>query len=52
VVYPNIVESQQWKTVTSRRSRGKAKVSSSNVVRISTRETEEDVSSLTSSGDD
>jgi len=50
-VHPDIVESQQWTTVTSRKSRGKAKVSFSNVVSISTRETEKDVASLTSSGD-
>jgi len=47
-VHPDIVESQQWMTVTSRKSKGKARVSSSNVVSISTRETDEDVTSLTS----
>ena len=39
-------------TVIRRKSKGKAKTSSSNVVSISTRETEEDVTSLTSSGDE
>ena len=48
-VHPDIVESQQWTTVTSRKSRGKAKASCSNVVSISTRETKEDVAFLTSS---
>ena len=47
-VHPDIVESQQWTTVTNRKSKGKAKASSSNVVGISTREIEKDVS-LTSS---
>ena len=51
-VHPDIVESQQWTTVTSRKSKGKAKASSSNVVGISTRETEEDVAFLTSSGEE
>ena len=39
-------------TVTNRKSKGKAKMSSNNVVGISIRETEEDVASLTSSGDE
>ena len=47
-VHPNIVESQQWMTITSRKSKDKAKASSSNVVSVSTREIEEDVTSLTS----
>jgi len=51
-VHPDIVESQQWTTVTSSNSRGKAKASSSNVVSISARDTEEDVASLTSSEDE
>jgi len=51
-VHPDIVESQQWVTVTSRKSKGKARAFSSNVVSISTRETEEDIASLTSSGDE
>ena len=46
-VHPDIVESQQWTTVTNRKSKGKAKASSSNVVGISTRETEEGVVSFT-----
>jgi len=44
-VNPDIVESQQWTTVTKRKSKGKAKASSSNVVGIFTRENEEDVAS-------
>ena len=51
-VYSDIVESQQWTTVISRKSKGKAKAFSSNVVGISIRETEEDVASLTSLGDE
>jgi len=38
--HPDIVESQQWTTITNRKSKGKAKASPSNVVGISTRETE------------
>jgi len=51
-VHPDIVERQQWTTVTNKKSKGKAKASSSNVVGISTRETEEDIVSLTSSGEE
>jgi len=51
-VHPDIVQSQQWMTVTSKKSKGKTKASSSNVVSIFTRETEKDVASLTSSGDE
>jgi len=47
-IHPDIVQSQQWMTVTN----WKAKVSSSNVVSISTREIEKDVASLTSLGDE
>ena len=50
-VHPDIVESQQWATVTNSQSKGKAKASSSNVVSISTRKSEKDVASLTSSGE-
>ena len=39
-------------TVTSKKYKSKARASSSNVVSISTRETEKDVVSLTSSGDE
>ena len=52
MVHLDIVKSQQWMTVTSRKFRGKARASSSNVVSIFTRETEEDVTSLTSIGDE
>ena len=48
-VHPDIVKSKQWTTVTGRKSKGKARASSSNVVSISTRETKEDVAFLTSS---
>ena len=48
-VHLDIVKSQQWMTVTSMKSKGKAKASSSNEVGISIRETEEDVTSFTSS---
>jgi len=51
-VHPDIIESQQWTTVTHTKSKGKAKVSSSNVVGIFAKETEEDVTSLTSSGEE
>ena len=44
-VHPYIVKSQQLMTVTSRRSKSKARASSSNVVSISTRETEVDAAS-------
>ena len=47
-VHPDIVESQQWTTVTNRKSKGKVKASSNNVVGISIRKTEKDVASLTS----
>jgi len=50
-VHPDIVESQQWTTITNRKYKGKAKASSSNVVSY-TSETEKDVASLTSSGDE
>jgi len=51
-VHPDIVQSQQWMTVTNRKSKDKAKTSSNNVVGISTRDTEEDFTSLTSSGEE
>ena len=48
-VHPDIIKIQHWTTVTHRKSKVKAKAFSSNVVGISTQETEEDVASLTSS---
>ena len=51
-VHSNIVKSQQWMTVTSKKSKGKVKASFGNVVSISTREIEADVASLTCSGDE
>ena len=50
--HPDIVESQQWTTVTSRKSKGKIKIFSSNVVSISIREIEVNVAYLTSSKDE
>ena len=52
VGHPIIIESQQWTIVTNKKSKGKGKASFSNMVSISTRETEEDVSSLTSLGEE
>jgi len=43
------VDDQQWTTVTSRKSKGKVKASSCNVVCASSREAETDVPSLTDS---
>ena len=51
-VHSDIIESQQWMTFTNRKSKGKPRSSSNNVVSISIRETDEDVTSLTSSGDE
>jgi len=46
-VHPDLMEGQQWTTVASRRSKGKAKASSCNVVCVSSREAETDVPLLT-----
>ena len=48
-VHPDLVDGQQWTTVTNRKSKGKAKASSYNVVCASSREAETDVPSLTDS---
>ena len=48
-VHPDLVEGQQWTTVTNRKSKGKAKASFCNVVCTSSREAETDVPSLTDS---
>ena len=48
-VHPDLVESQQWTNITNKKSKGKAKISSCNVVCVSSRETETDVPSLTDS---
>jgi len=48
-VHLDLVDSQQWTTVTSRRSKGKTKVSSCNVVCATSREAKADVPSLTDS---
>jgi len=48
-VHPDIIESQQWTIVTNRKSRGKAKTSTCNVVSVSSKEAEEGVASLTDS---
>ena len=51
-VHPDIIESQQWTTVIHKKSKGKTKVSSNNMLGISTRETKEDVASPISSGEE
>ena len=48
-VHPDLIEHQQWMIVTNRKSKGKGRASSSNVVSVSVRETEEGIASLTSS---
>jgi len=48
-VYPDIIESQQWTAVTNKKCKGKAKISSCNVVSVSLEETEESAASLTDS---
>jgi len=48
-VHPDLVEGQQWTTVTNRKSKGKVKASPYNVVCASSREAETDVPSLTDS---
>jgi len=48
-VHPDIIQSQQWTTVTNMKSKGKARVSSCNMVCSSSREPETDVTSLTDS---
>ena len=48
-VHPDLMDGQQWTTVTSRKSKGKAKATSCNVVCASSREAETDVPSLTDS---
>ena len=48
-VHPDLVDGQQWTTVTNRKSKGKAKATSCNVVCASSREAETDVPSLTDS---
>ena len=42
-VYPDLVEGQQWTTVTNRKSKGKAKASLCNVVCASSQKVETDV---------
>jgi len=48
-VHPDLVEGQQWTTVTNKKSKGKARASPCNVVCASSREAETDVPSLTDS---
>ena len=48
-IHPDLVEGQQWTTITNRKSRGKEKVSPCNVVCASSWEAETDVPSLTDS---
>ena len=42
-IHPDLIEGQQWTTVTNRKSKGKAKASSYNVVCASSREAETDI---------
>ena len=51
-VHPGIIESQKWTTVPQRKFKDNAQLSFSIVVSISTRESEEDVASLTGSGEE
>jgi len=46
-VHPDLMEGQQWTTVTNRKSKGKARASPCNVMCASFREAEIDVPSLT-----
>ena len=48
-VHPDLVEGQQWTTITNKKSKGKARASPCNVVCASSREAETDVPSLTDS---
>ena len=48
-IHPDLVEDQQWTTITNKKSKGKAKASSCNVMCASPREAETDVPSLTDS---
>ena len=48
-VHPDLVEGQQWTTVTNRKFRGKAKASPCNVICASSLEAETDVALLTDS---
>ena len=48
-VHPDLVEGQQWTTITNRKSRGKAKASPCNVMCASSQKAETDVPSLTNS---
>ena len=48
-VHPDLVEGQQWTAVTNRKSKGKGKASSCNVVCATSREAETDVLSITDS---
>ena len=48
-IHPDLVDGQQWTTVTNRKSKGKAKTSSCNAVCASSREPETDIPSLTDS---
>jgi len=48
-VHPDLIESQQWTTVSNRKSKGKSRPSPYNVVCASSSEAEIDVTSLTDS---
>ena len=51
-VHPDLIESQQWMIVTNKKSKGKARVSSTNMVSVFIRETKEGITSLISSGEE
>ena len=46
-VHPDLIESQQWTIVTNRKSKGKGRAPSCNVVCVSSREAETNVAFLT-----
>jgi len=48
-VHPDLVQRQQWTTMTNKKSKGKARATSCNVVYASSREAKTDVASLTDS---
>ena len=48
-VHPDHVQSQQWTTATNKKSKGKTRISSCNVVCTSSREAQTDVTSLRNS---
>ena len=51
-VHTDLIETQQWTTVTNKKSKENARASYSNVVSVPTRETEEGAASLINSGEE